>query len=99
MREDIGRHNAVDKAIGRLLLDDRLPASSSALVVTGRAGFEIVQEALVAGIPALISVSAPSSLAIRMAENAGLLLIGFARDQRFNIYAGAERLTPPASGA
>ncbi len=96
VREDIGRHNAVDKAIGRLLLDDQLPASNSALVVTGRAGFEIVQKALVAGIPALVSVSAPSSLAIRMAENAGLLLIGFAREHRFNIYAGSERLEVPA---
>ncbi|MET0792590.1 MAG: formate dehydrogenase accessory sulfurtransferase FdhD, partial [Polyangiaceae bacterium] len=91
VREDIGRHNAVDKAIGRLLLDGQLPAQDCALVVSGRAGFELVQKALAAGIPALVSISAPSSLAIRTAQAAGSLLIGFARNQSFNVYAGTDR--------
>jgi FdhD protein len=92
VREDIGRHNATDKAIGRLLLDGLLPASSSLLVVSGRTSFELVAKAWRAGITAIVSVSAPSSLAIASAERAGLLLIGFARDRAFNVYAGAERL-------
>ncbi|MGC4090249.1 MAG: formate dehydrogenase accessory sulfurtransferase FdhD [Polyangiaceae bacterium] len=92
VREDVGRHNAVDKAIGRLLLDRALPAKSAALVVSGRAGFEIVQKALAARISALVSVSAPSSLAVGTAARSGLLLLGFARDSSFNVYAGVERL-------
>jgi FdhD protein len=94
VREDVGRHNAVDKAIGRLLIDGALPASDSALVVSGRAGFEIVQKALAAGIPALICVSAPTSLAIQTAERSGALLVGFARGASFNVYAGGGRLVP-----
>ncbi len=92
VREDIGRHNATDKAIGRLLLDGALPASDSLLVVSGRTSFEIVTKAWRAGICAIVSVSAPSSLAIATAERAGILLVGFARGSAFNVYAGAARL-------
>jgi FdhD protein len=92
VREDVGRHNAVDKVIGRCLLDDVLPASSSVLVVSGRTSFEIVQKALAAGLSAVVGVSAPSSLAVSTAAHFGLLLCGFARHRAFNVYAGAERL-------
>jgi len=92
VREDIGRHNATDKAIGRLLLDSMLPAADSVLVVSGRASFEIVAKAWRAGITAIASVSAPSSLAVALAARANLLLLGFARDHAFNVYAGAARL-------
>ena len=92
VREDIGRHNAVDKVVGRLFLDQALPAAGSVLVVTGRAGFEIVHKAVAAGICGLVSVSAPSSLAIETATRFGLLLVGFARDGGFNVYAGRTRL-------
>lgn len=93
VREDVGRHNAVDKAVGRLLLDGQLPAPGAALVVSGRTSFEIVQKALAAGISAVVGVSAPSSLAVSTAARFGLLLCGFARGAAFNVYAGAERLT------
>ncbi|MEI9941670.1 MAG: formate dehydrogenase accessory sulfurtransferase FdhD [Pseudomonadota bacterium] len=92
VREDVGRHNAVDKAIGRLLLDDRLPALGAVLVVSGRTSFEIVQKALAAGLSGVVGVSAPSSLAVSTAARFGLLLCGFARGEAFNVYAGAERL-------
>jgi FdhD protein len=92
VREDIGRHNATDKVIGRLLLDDALPARAQVLVVSGRTSFEIVAKAWRAGIAAIVGVSAPSSLAIDTAERAGLLLIGFAREGAFNVYSGATRL-------
>jgi FdhD protein len=86
-REDVGRHNAVDKVIGRLLLDHRLPAHDLALAVTSRASFEIVQKAWAAGFAALVAVSAPTALAVGAARRAGLMLAGFARDGRVNIYA------------
>lgn len=92
VREDVGRHNAVDKAIGRLLLDARLPAARSVLVVSGRTSFEIVQKALCAGLAGVVGISAPTSLARATAERFELLLCGFARGGAFNVYAGASRL-------
>jgi FdhD protein len=97
LREDIGRHNAVDKAIGWALLGGRLPLSDHVLLVSGRGGFEIVQKSITAGIPLLASVSAPSSLAVQLARELGLTLVGFLRGQRFVIYAGEERIAPSAS--
>ena len=87
VREDIGRHNAVDKVVGRLLLDDRLPVTDAALYVSGRASFELVAKAWAAGFGALVSVSAPSALAVETARRAGIQLAGFARDGRCNLYA------------
>jgi len=92
IREDIGRHNAVDKIIGHALLDGGLPLSECVLMVSGRGGFEIVQKALVAGVPAMASVSAPSSLAVQLARDYGLTLVGFLRGSRFVVYAGEGRL-------
>jgi len=92
LREDIGRHNAVDKVIGRALLDDRVPLSDLVLLVSGRGGFEIVQKAIAAGLPIVASVSAPSSLAVQLARELGLTLIGFLRGRRFVIYSGQERM-------
>jgi FdhD protein len=92
LREDIGRHNAVDKVIGWALLEDRVPLSDSVLLVSGRGGFEIVQKSIVAGVPVVASVSAPSSLAVQLARELHLTLIGFLRGRRFVIYAGEERV-------
>jgi FdhD protein len=89
-REDIGRHNAVDKVVGRLLLDDALPAHDLGLWVSGRASFEIVQKAWAAGFGTVVAVSAPSSLAVSAASLAGMTLCGFARGGRLNVYSGME---------
>ena len=96
LREDIGRHNAVDKVIGWALLSGRLPLSDHVLLVSGRGGFEIIQKAITAGIPLLASVSAPSSLAVQLARELGLTLVGFLRGRRFVIYAGEERIAVSA---
>lgn len=89
-REDIGRHNAVDKVVGRLLLDGALPATGLGLYVSGRASFEIVQKAWAAGITTVVAVSAPSSLAVAAARLAGMTLCGFARGDRVNVYTGVD---------
>ena len=100
LREDIGRHNAVDKAIGRCVMEGAVPLADSVMTVSGRASFEIVQRAAVAGIPILAAVSAPSSLAVELADEAGVTLVGFLRGAGFNVYAHPERVTglEPALG-
>ena len=96
VREDIGRHNAVDKVIGESLLQGLLPLSDHVLLVSGRGGFEIVQKALAAGVPLLASVSAPSSLAVQLAREGGMTLVGFLRDCRFIVYAHSQRIMTAA---
>jgi len=94
LKEDVGRHNATDKLVGWALLEERLPLSNHIVMVSGRSSFEIMQKSLVAGVPIVCAISAPSSLAVDVARQFNMTLIGFLRGNRFNVYAGSERIRP-----
>jgi FdhD protein len=94
LKEDVGRHNATDKLVGWALLEERLPLSDHIVMVSGRSSFEIMQKCLVAGVPIVCAISAPSSLAVDVARQFNMTLVGFLRGNRFNVYAGSERIRP-----